>query len=445
MSSGKGGGKFEYRSQLLASGKVVGPTMASMELDVGVESAGPQHSIEGGDGRRLTGRFVGSQGRVRCSGTSGQLAKRQSCLLPSESEDRSRMHTTDGILLNTSCRALSLGACVVHNAPMLLLNASETASLIDRDALREAVGIAMVEVSAGRVSMPPRIAAVNDDPYGFMAVMPAYVPALDAMATKLVTVFAGNEALGLSSHQGAVLVVEPSTGALLAMLDGDVITAERTAACSALSVDLLAVANPNVLTIVGTGVQARSHALHINRVRSFEQIRIAGRNPEKATAIAASLGQELDVAVVVADTVEAACDGAGVVALATHASEPVIDRTWLSPGAHVTSVGFNDVGREVDTATVVDSLLVVEQRDTAFAGHPVASNDLALPLAEGAITADHIHAELGELVDGVRPGRADDQQLTLYKSCGVAAQDVAAAKLIHEAALAAGIGTTFHR
>lgn len=328
---------------------------------------------------------------------------------------------------------------------MLLLNAAETASLIDRDALRVAVGEAMVEVSAGRVSMPPRIAAVNDDPFGFMAVMPAHIPALGAMATKLVTVFAGNEALGLSSHQGAVIVVDPETGSILAMLDGDVITAERTAAGSALSADLLARSDATVATIVGSGVQARSHARHLALVRPLIEIRVVGRSPAKVEALAASLDDELDVTVVADSSVEAACDGAGIVALTTHAHEPVIDRAWLAAGTHVTSVGFSDRGRELDSATVAESLLVVEDRAGAFAGHPVGSHDLAMPLAEGVITEEHVHAEIGELVAGSVSGRHDDAQLTLYKSCGVAAQDVAAAKLVYDAAVARGVGTTFER
>ncbi len=332
-----------------------------------------------------------------------------------------------------------------QTGPMLLLTAAETASLIDRDALRVAVGDAMVEVSAGRVSMPPRIAAINDDPFGFMAVMPAHIPALGAMATKLVTVFAGNEALGLSSHQGAVLVVDPDNGSILAMLDGDVITAERTAAGSALSADLLARPDVSVATIVGSGVQARSHALHLDRVRSLDEIRITGRTLSKAEALVSSLAGELDTPVVAVAAIEEACAGAGIVALTTHASEPVIDRAWLEPGTHVTSVGFSDSGRELDTATVADSLLVVEDRSGAFAGHPVGSHDLAMPLAEGAITADHVHAEIGEIVAGTMSGRADGDQLTLYKSCGVAAQDVAAAKLVYDAAVAAGVGLRFER
>jgi alanine dehydrogenase len=179
-------------------------------------------------------------------------------------------------------------------------------------------------------------------------------------------------------------------------------------------------------------------------VRRFSEVRIAGRTPAKVEALAAELQERLDVPVVAADGVESACDDAAVVCLTTDAAEPVLDRTWLAPGTHVTAVGFSAKGRELDTATVADALLVVEERGSAFAAYPVGSNDLGLPLAEGAIGADHVYAELGELVAGTRPARTDDQQLTLYKS-SVAAQDVAAAKLVYDAAVAANVGQHFSR
>ena len=335
---------------------------------------------------------------------------------------------------------------------MLMLDAAETAALIDRDDLRRVVGVAMAEVSAGRVSMPARVGAFRSAPWGVMAAMPAHVPALDAMATKVVNVFPANADRGLPTHQAVVLVVDPDTGGFVAMLDGDVITAERTAAGSALSTDLLARADSRVLAIIGTGVQARSHALAVPRVRAFTQIRIAGRDERKAGALAAEIDLSLDALpgssrpeLVVAASYEEACVGADVVCATTDSPEPVVQREWLSPGSHVTSIGFSAHGPEIDGATVAASLLVVESRATAFAGYPVGPHDLAQPLAAGLIGVDHVAAELGELVLGVANGRASDEQLTLYKSAGVAAQDVAAAKLIHDAAVASGAGTYFQR
>ncbi|MCP5028047.1 MAG: ornithine cyclodeaminase family protein [Actinomycetia bacterium] len=327
---------------------------------------------------------------------------------------------------------------------MRYLDIAQTEAVLEPDALREAVAVAMAEVSAGRVSMPPRIAAQNSEVGGLMAVMPAYIPALGAMATKIVNVYPGNAGTEFPTHQAIVVLVEPDTGELLGMFDGDSITAARTAAGAALSVDLLARSDARVLAICGTGVQAHSHGVAVSRVREFDQIRIAGRSMEKARALARTLGDELGRAVVVAGF-EEACRGADVVCAATDASEPVVDRGWLAPGTHVTAVGFNASGREIDSATVAASLLVVETADTAFAPFPAGSNDLRIPLDEGVIGADHVYAEIGELVSGTKPGRTSEDQLTLYKSVGVAAQDVAAAKLVYERAIAAGIGIDLPR
>lgn len=323
---------------------------------------------------------------------------------------------------------------------MLYLDRDETSSLIDRDALRRAVGVAMAELSAGNVSMPDRVGAFTPD--GVMAVMPAYVPALDAMATKLVTVFPGNATLGISTHQGVVLLVDPTDGSVIAMLDGEVITAERTAAGSALSVDLLGRADARVLTVMGTGEQAASHLHHVTRVRPFAEVRVWGRSEDRARALVDRIVGELGTASVTAvRDGEAAVTGADVVCLTTDSPDPVIDRRWIAPGAHVTSVGFSATGRELDTATVADATLVVEGRATALADYPVGSHDLGIPFRDGVIGPDDLHAEIGELVSGTVAGRTSDDELTLYKSSGVAVQDVAAAKLIYDEALRRGVGT----
>jgi ornithine cyclodeaminase len=321
---------------------------------------------------------------------------------------------------------------------MLLLTRRQVAELVDPDALLEAVAVAMVDVSAGRASVPSRIAAVREDPYGFLGAMPAFVPAVDAMAAKLVTMFPGNAGLGMHTHQAVIVVFDPVTGTPSAVMDGTEITAARTAAGSALATRLLARPDASVLAIVGTGVQARAHALAVIRVRAFDEVRIAGRDSDKAQALAAEL--DLGVPVRAVPSARDAVDGADVVCLTTHSPEPVIDRTWLAEGGHVNSVGFNTAGREVDERTVVDSLLVVESRDSAFAGPPTGSNDLAWPLRDGVIDTGHVHAEIGELVAGTRPGRTRPGELTLYKSVGVAAQDAAAAALVLSEAERRGIG-----
>jgi alanine dehydrogenase len=322
---------------------------------------------------------------------------------------------------------------------VLVLSRADVERLIDPDAMRDAVARAMADLSAGRVSMPARIAANVAERGALLAAMPAYLPSAGALTTKLVSLFPRNT--DRPTHQAVIVVFDPRTGTPLAVMDGEAITAARTAAGSALATELLARRDARVLAVIGTGVQARAHLRAVPRVRRFGEVRIAGRDPAKARALADEAKAWVDGATIHAAASYAdALAGADVVSATTHSAEPVVRREWLAPGAHVTSVGYNTAGREVDAATIRDALLVVESRDATLAPPPAGSNDIALAIAEGAITKDHVHAELGELVAGTRPGRRDDRQLTLYKSVGVAVQDAAAAALILSAARNAGAG-----
>jgi alanine dehydrogenase len=322
---------------------------------------------------------------------------------------------------------------------MLVLGRREVEELLDVDALIDALAGAMVDLSSGRASVPARVAAVVDEPDGLLAAMPGYTPSAQALAAKLVTLFPNNAGTALPTHQALIAVFDQHTGRPEALLDGTSITAIRTAAGSALATRLLAREDAATLAILGTGVQARSHARAVTRVRGFEQVRVAGRSAAKAAALAEELAGELgEVAAV--DSWERACAGADVVCATTHALEPVVRREWLAPGTHVTSVGYNPGGREVDDATVADALVVVESRASALAPVPAGSNDLLQPLERGVIDADHVHAEVGELVAGTKPGRTSPEQITLYKSVGVAVQDGVAAALVLRAARERGAG-----
>jgi ornithine cyclodeaminase len=208
------------------------------------------------------------------------------------------------------------------------------------------------------------------------------------------------------------------------------VTEIRTGAASALSVRLLAREDATTLALLGSGVQARSHAHAFARVRPLREIRVASRDHGRAEALARELEAELRVTVRAADSYQEAVDGADLVAAATHSPEPVVRREWLVPGAHVTSVGVNPHGREVAAEVVRDALVVVESRAAALAPFPTGSNDLLWPIRDGVIDDAHVHAELGELVSGAKSGRTSADQLTLYKSVGVAVQDAAAAALV---------------
>jgi alanine dehydrogenase len=323
---------------------------------------------------------------------------------------------------------------------VLFLPRSDVEALLDPRELIDAVATAMRDLSAGRASMPNRVAAIVPEREGLLAAMPGYVPSLGALAAKLVTLFPRNADGPLPTHQALLGVFDPQTGEPVAIMDGAAITALRTAAGSALSTRLLARDDARVLAIVGTGVQARAHARIVPLVRDFAELRVAGRSMEKAERLAAEL-RDQGLPAHAARSGAEAMRGADVVCATTHSLEPVVRREWLAPGTHVTSVGYNPDGRELDDATVVDALVAVESRETALAPTPAGANDLTAPIHAGLIGPDHIHAELGELVAGARPLRSSTEQITLYKSVGVAVQDAAAAALVLRRAREAGAGT----
>ncbi|GAA0453310.1 ornithine cyclodeaminase family protein [Streptomyces sp. NPDC046215] len=323
---------------------------------------------------------------------------------------------------------------------MLVLGSSEVEALLDADALIDALASAMADLSAGRASAPDRVAALVPGRDGLLAAMPGHVPSAGVLMSKLVSLFPHNAGTRLPTHQALIVAFDPETGEPAGLLDGTVITTARTAACSALSARLLARQDATDLAVLGTGVQARAHAHAMCRVRPIRRIRVAGRDPARAAALADELSGGLDAEVRAVATYAEALDGADIAAAATHTLEPVVRRPWLSPGVHVTSVGYNPDGREVDDATVAEALVCVESRQAALAPFPAGSNDLLQPIRDGVITAAHAGTELGELVARTRPGRTSPDQITLYKSVGVAVQDAAAAALVLTAARERGAG-----
>jgi alanine dehydrogenase len=318
-----------------------------------------------------------------------------------------------------------------------VISRAEVERLLDLDELIEALASAHADLSAGRASMPERIAARVDERDAILGAMPAYLPSAGALTAKLATIFPHNDPMKLPTHQAVIVAFNPDSGEPQALLDGNAITAARTGATSALSVRLLARPDAHRLALLGSGVQARSHARAIASVQELTEIRIASRDPTRARALARQIENEVGVVTAAVATYEDAIRGADIVAAATHSPEPVVRREWLAPGTHVTSVGFNPAGRELDGETVRDALVVVESRAAALAPFPAGSNDLLWAIRDGLIDQSHVHAELGELITKSRPARTDEGQLTLYKSVGVAVQDAAAAALVLRKATAA--------
>ena len=307
---------------------------------------------------------------------------------------------------------------------MILLSQEEVQELLDLDALVDALAEAHRELSDGKASMPPRIAAFAERS-GLLGAMPAYLPSA-GLACKLVTLFPENR--DRHTHQALICVFDPTNGTPVALMDGTHITATRTAAGSALATRLLAREDVQVLAILGAGVQARTHADALRRVRQFAEIRVASRTPERAAELAEEIGGTA------AGSWEEAVRGADVVAATTHAAEPIVRREWLEPGVHVNSVGANPAGSgEIDPAIVRDALVAVEFRDSTLAPPPAGAPEFR----DGA---PNDVVELGELVAGTRSGRTSQDQITLYKSVGVAVQDAAAAALVLAAARERSVG-----
>jgi alanine dehydrogenase len=291
---------------------------------------------------------------------------------------------------------------------VLVISQEEVARLLDVDDLLDALERAFVELSAGRASVPPRIAAFSEK--GLLGAMPGYVDGV--LAAKLVTLFPDNE----PSHQALIAVFDAETGEPSAVMDGTHITAIRTGGGAAVSTRALAREDAKVLAILGAGVQGRSHLETVGRVRDFQEVRIASRNPEHARAFAA------ETSATAFDTFEEAVKGADVVCCCTSAAEPILRREWLDSGTHLTSVGSSMEGPELDRETVTAGLLVIESR-VAFQPPPAGSHEL-----EGLEPSDAV--ELGEVLSGTHPGRSSDDQITVYKSMGHAVEDAAAAALV---------------
>jgi ornithine cyclodeaminase/alanine dehydrogenase-like protein (mu-crystallin family) len=323
---------------------------------------------------------------------------------------------------------------------VLVLSAAEVVSLLDLDELVEVLQAAMIELSAGRASVPPRVAALVPEHDAMLAAMPAYLPSAGALTSKLVSLFPGNREQ--PTHQALICCFDPGTGTPAAVMDGTYVTAARTAGGSALATRLLARADARDVAVVGTGVQAHAHARALARLPGVQTLWIAGRDPGKARLVASELADG-GVPARAARSIEEAVRSADVVCTTTHAAQPVLRREWLRPGAHINSVGYNTSGDgELDTATIQHALIVVESRAAALAPPPAGAVELRRAIERQAIDADHVVAEIGQVAAGTAPGRTDDTQLTIYKSVGVAAQDAAVAALILATAQQRGVGTS---
>ena len=298
---------------------------------------------------------------------------------------------------------------------------------------------ALAAHARGELQHPLRTIFRPSDAAAFMGLMPAYranAPALFGL--KAICISHDNPARGLDAHQGGVLLFDGTTGVPCALLNASTITAIRTAAVSGVATDLLARADACELAIVGAGVEARTHLEAIACVRPIRRARIIARRSESARAFAAELQARYTFPLEPLTNVAEALSGADLIVTATNAREPVLRREWVAAGAHINAVGScTPTTRELDTATIAAAKLFVDSRESALN----EAGDILLAVKEGATSAAHICAELGEVLTGAACGRTAPEEITIFESLGLAAEDLAAAAYVYQQAQAAGAGT----
>ncbi|HEY2807023.1 MAG TPA: ornithine cyclodeaminase family protein [Gemmatimonadales bacterium] len=322
----------------------------------------------------------------------------------------------------------------------LLLNESDVARCLTMARLIPLMRETLGRFSRGECVQPVRTSLRIQPAQGFYGVMPAHVPGTGddpgSFGLKSVCFFPSNEGTALPTHLATVLILDPRTGALEAMMDGRLITEMRTAAVSAVSADLLAAKDPLTLAILGSGVQARSHLEAMKEVRELAHVRVWSRSHEHAIRFVHDMHHKVRCPISAVPTVKDALRGARLVVTATSATQPVVSAEMLEPGMHLAVVGSsNRRARELEGAAVKRCRVWVDSRDAA----KVEAGDLLLAINEGAIGEDHVVGELGDVVNGT-PGRSSADEITMFKSLGMAVEDVATGHMVVEEARAQGIG-----
>jgi alanine dehydrogenase len=319
----------------------------------------------------------------------------------------------------------------------LLLNERDVRAVLTMPDLIESMRAALADYSAGRAQQPLRTVLELGPERSFFGIMPASLAGPRAVGTKLVTVFPSNHEKGLPSHLATIVLLDPDTGALLALLDGRFITEARTAAVSAVSAALLAQPAAGTLAIIGSGVQARSHLEALGCVRRLAEVRVWSPTESHRSAFVRDTLRHR-VRIRAAGSVRDAVEGADLIVVATSSITPVLESAWVQDGAHICAVGAcRPTHRELEAALVARSRLFVDSTIGALA----EAGDIVLAIQDSAIAATHIAGELGAVVSGMAAGRQNPSQVTLFKSLGMAVEDVAAARVAYTRARSRGVGT----
>jgi alanine dehydrogenase len=327
---------------------------------------------------------------------------------------------------------------------MRILSARDVRAAVTMPAAIAGMREAFAQLASGSAQVPQRSVLTQAGRDATTLVMPAWLPQGGQLGVKVVSVVPGNVAAGLPAVPAVVLLLDAATGQARALMDGTYLTALRTGAASGLATDLLARPEATVAALLGAGGQAPYQLEAICTVRPIERVWIINRTQARAERLAEQVREwpatlrprEVRVAAL-GEAARAAVEEADVIATATSAREPLFPGGWVRAGTHVNAIGaFTPDARELPAELVARARIVVDQRAAALA----EAGDVTLAIAAGAITAEAIHAELGELVLGTRPGRTSPEEITVFKSVGSAAQDVVVAELAYREALRRGLG-----
>ena len=322
---------------------------------------------------------------------------------------------------------------------VLILSEAEVTQLLPMPECISAMEQAFSALARGEAHQPLRTIFRPPGVKGVLAMMPTFSASPSPLfGLKAICVFPANAAIGKDAHQGGVMLFDGETGELLAVVNASAITAIRTAAVSALATRLLAREDAGDLAIIGAGVQARSHLSAMTFARPLRRVRVAARSFENAKSFANKMQPQCAVPVEPVPNVEAAVRGADIIVTATTSRDPVLRHEWISRGAHINAIGtFSPKAREVDTATIAAASLFVDRRESALN----EAGDYLIAAQEGAIGPEHIRADLGEVLTNVHPGRTSPEEITLFKSLGLAIEDLAAAALVYQTAADTNAGT----
>ena len=306
---------------------------------------------------------------------------------------------------------------------MLILSEEEVRRLLQMEEVIEAVERALAALTLGRAQMPPRSRA-SVKGLGNILSMSALVEDLGIYTSKVVSIYPGNPEKGLPTINAALLAFDASTGLPIAIISAGHLTAMRTGAISGVATKYLARKDSRNLAIIGCGVQARTQAIAVSKVRRIERVRVYDVIEERAQKYSEEMSGVLGVEVEVAGSAEEAVREADIIVTATTSKAPVLRRGWIKDGAHINAIGsYTPDARELDTDTIIDAKVVVDKLEAALE----EAGDIIIPIKEGLFSPDKIHAELGEIIIGKKPGRTSQKEITIFKSVGLAVQDAAAA------------------